>query len=193
MTNPTQPTLADAKLVDAIFVSIGETLATRLTWLNNVYGKSQRLKEIDGNGQEIIYPGVYVGSQDYLKVFPDGHLGNFCFFEVVDGEEFDFNQAGSNFTTLTFAIVFWWDFRSVFPSPADWTKYTIDNVKLLILQALSRVRLAKGFFRIRRSYEQAENIYRGYTDREVDQQFLMRPYGGLRVEGYLKFSDKANC
>jgi hypothetical protein len=34
-------------------------------------------------------------------------------------------------------------------------------------------------------YERAENVFEGYSLDEVDNQFLMQPFAGLRITGEL--------
>jgi hypothetical protein len=38
---------------------------------------------------------------------------------------------------------------------------------------------------VSRIYERAENVFRGYTMDEVDNQFLMSPFAGWRFDGLL--------
>ena len=58
-----------------------------------------------------------------------------------------------------------------------------EQVKADILGVLNGMALKHGGFTINRVYELAENIYRGFSLDEVDNQFLMQPYGGIRFEG----------
>ena len=46
-----------------------------------------------------------------------------------------------------------------------------------------------GRIEINRIYELAENIYRGFSLDEVDNQFLMAPYGGFRFEGIMEVTE----
>ena len=41
-------------------------------------------------------------------------------------------------------------------------------------------------------YELAENVYRGFTLDEIDNQFLMHPFGGFRFEGVLSVNQPCN-
>lgn len=47
----------------------------------------------------------------------------------------------------------------------------------------TRIELAK-------IYEQAENIFKGYSLREIDTQYLMQPYGGIRIDGFLMYREE---
>jgi hypothetical protein len=49
--------------------------------------------------------------------------------------------------------------------------------------------LTGGRIILNRIYERAENIYRGYTLSEIDNQFLMHPFAGFRFDGILEFDE----
>lgn len=191
MRTPQIPTLADAKLIDKALLPIQTSLTTKLSWLNHAFGKAQRLKEVV-EGKTVIYPGVYVGGEEYLKVFPDSHIGNFTFFDIEDGEELDHKGRGNVDFSVNFGLVVWFDYRTVYQ--ADWQQRTIENVKSEVIDALKTTLLPIGSsLRITRSWERSENIYKGYTDKEIREQFLMRPFGGFKLEGELQFSELSNC
>ena len=86
-----------------------------------------------------------------------------------------------------FSIIFWLDYRSIFNSSDVRNK---EEVKRQILDTLNGAFVLKeGTFKINKIYELAENIYRGFSLDEIDNQFLMHPYGGFRFEGELKVQE----
>lgn len=185
MINPTVPALASAKGIDAALYEIQTKIVVDLQWLNAAYGKAQRLVKMLDRG-EYYYPGVYVGAKDYLPVFPDEHLGNFVFFDVQDGEtEVYFNQKRA-----TVGAVFWFDFTTVYN---DWELRTIENVKHDVEEFFDNVPLKISSIERGPTFERAENIYPGYSHREVQRQFLMRPYGGFRINFDFQFFTKTVC
>lgn len=82
--NPSVPNLIEPKMVDLALLEIQAKLLSDLSWLNNAFGKVDLMKE----GIPCVYVGGPVG-EDYLGLFPDSHLGNFCFFDFKDGETID--------------------------------------------------------------------------------------------------------
>ena len=59
-----------------------------------------------------------------------------------------------------------------------------ESVKAEILHVLNGgFRLRSGSIDVTKIYELAENIYRGFTLDEVDNQFLMHPLCGLPLRG----------
>ncbi len=189
MTIGQVPTLANPTLFDAAILPLRTHLVTELSWLNIAYGKSE-LRVNVVNGQPIRMPSVYTGKQEYMLVFPEDHQNNFCFFDVEDGEELQTpDQAG--YVKLKMGIVFWFDYRKIYPD--DWQNQSIENVKKLVLDALRLPTNGGGAIRLKKVYHEADNIYKGYTHKEIKQQFLMRPYGGFRIECEFKYMEHGVC
>ena len=197
MIRPPQiPVLADAKLIDAALAKVQTSLIGSLSWLNHAFGKAQQLKETEKTNtypykKTVVFPSVYVGGIDYRKAFPDAHLGNFSFFDVSDKVEIIRSSRHNTEFKSEVGFVLWFDYRKVYP--ADWEQRTIENIKVEVLAAFRTMVLTESSIAITGTYERATSIYKGYTDREIKDQFLMRPYGGLRVDFTLKYSEKTSC
>jgi hypothetical protein len=58
-----------------------------------------------------------------------------------------------------------------------------EAVKEAILKAVRRSWIKKGSVTLERIYERAENVFNGFSLDEVDNQFLMAPFWGMRVTG----------
>jgi hypothetical protein len=58
-------------------------------------------------------------------------------------------------------------------------------VKEDILLALQDIHIRKGWIRVSRIYERAENVFAGFTLDEVQNQFMMAPYAGFRFYGQM--------
>lgn len=182
----------EPRLDDRLVMAFQTLLATELSWLDKVYGKAERLKELKDK-REIVKPAVYVGEslgKEYISMMPDGNIGSFCWFDFDDDGDVSFNK-GSKFSVskVSFGIVFSFDYRDVYPS--DWGDRTIDNVKSDILNAFEGGKITEGSFRLLNFRERVENVYRGYSVREIDNQFAMRPYGVLRVN--MEATYRQNC
>ncbi len=65
--------------------------------------------------------------------------------------------------------------------PSDWQSRSIEEVKASFLNVLTGTSYTHSVenFTI---YEDARSIYKGYSHKEVEQQFLMREYGGFAIE-----------
>lgn len=190
MRNPSIPILVDPKLIDLALTEIQEGLIAKLTWLNYAFGKSVSRKHIKGK-MMFVRPEVYVGDIEYLGMFPDSHLGNYSFFSVKDGENIDSSGNFSYKFSTEVGLIFWFDYRKIYP--VDWKQRTIDNVKFDIITAMKSFRLRNSEITFIKTWEKADNIYREYSDKEIDLQFLMRPYGGIRIDFDLNFNEIANC
>lgn len=177
--NPTLPTLDNAKLLDSALSEINTKLSAGLSWLDNTYTKSTRLKK-KKDGRPYVYPAVYAGNNEYLDLLPDSHKGNYCFWEIDDPAnytEFDGDLAQ---VRTNFSLIFWFDFRDVYAT--DHETRTIENVKADILKVLREMGVSSSFF-ISSVAEQVDNVFAGYTTSPETDPYYMRPYGMLRFEG----------
>lgn len=193
MTNPapypiTNPTLVDAALAD---LNGRLTMAGVLPWLTTAYGQAKRLvKEKDG--QEYRYPGIYVGSAekgDYLDLLPDEHLatdGGFSFWDVsepVRTTEWRIDPKGVTFSA---GLVVWFDFQKVYP--ADWQNRTVWHVVQDVMNALNAGGATQIGDDVTFAYS-GETIYPRYSHNEIKRQFLMKPYGGFRINCSIFFNE----
>ena len=189
--NPDIPSIDGPVLIDAVLLRFQNILSANLEWLNFAFGKCRKLKKSDKKNT-IIYPGIYSGDiDDYMSLFPDRHIGNFSFFDmddpdgVVEIDRFNFDHK------VRGGLIFHYSFEDIFPNNHE--NKTEENVKSLVLQVLKKVRIQNGSFSVLNIVEEAANIYKGYTDQEVQNQFLKRPYGGFRVNLEINYSDINIC
>lgn len=179
--------VVDPELLDRIISNIQDGLAENLGWLDKVYGRAERLVKTDNRGRRIYTPNVYVGGNEYVEVSPDAQIGNFAFFWVDDPQEVDWLPKVSVGLKVPVALIVWLDYRKVFNSPDVRNK---EQVKKQVLDVLNGgFWLKAGRVTVNRIYELAENIYKGFSLDEIDNQFLMHPFGGFRFEGVLEVTE----
>ena len=165
------------ELFDKVFDEMSTQLLTNLKWLNQAYGRAERtVKTV--NGKRIYTPCVFHHDNDYTELTPDSGIGNFSFFWVDDPQDVRMDHYSVELKT-PFSAVFWFDYRKIY----NGVNRNRDQVKADILDVFKNMVLKHGGFTINRAYDLAENIYRGFSLDEVDNQFLMAPYGGVRFEG----------
>ncbi len=186
------PIIPDAVMLDRVIGEIQEGLET-LSWLDVAFGRAQRLtKSI--NGKKIIYPSVYCGGwnghgdNDYIEVSPDSRIGNFAFFEVEDPQTVDAGTWARQIKA-PFSIIIWLDLTRVYGTATNRNTEYLKAKVLRLLGGRNGWHLTEGRVVINRIYERAENIYRGYTLSEIDNQYLMHPYCGMRFEGLLIYDE----
>lgn len=180
--NPTVPTKDDPQLLDLLLDEMAGKLLTALSWLDNAYGKAERLVKYGVLNRPEFKPAIFVGGrlgQDYLYLLPDAHLGCFSWFDVPNVQSLQFERRGFKRVSTSVGLIFWFDFTKVYPN--DHQTRTIENVKADVLEAIRTMTLTNGAIRIQEIHERTDEIYRGYTTNEVDRQFLMRPYSGFRI------------
>jgi len=189
----TAPVIENPVMLDRIIGEIQKGLVETLPWLDVAFGRAQRLtKELEG--RRIITPNVYCGgwkghgANDYLEVSPDSHIGNFSFFEIEDPQTIDAGPWAREIKA-PFSLIFWFDLTRVYGEATNRNTEWLKAQILRVLNGREGWHLTEGRILINRIFERAENIYRGYTLSEVDNQYLMHPFAGFRFEGVLEFSE----
>ena len=194
MSDINAPVIPGAVMLDRVIGEIQQGLVDNLPWLDAAFGRAQRLtKQIQGN--TVITPNVYCGGwnghgeNDYIEVSPDSKIGNFAFFEVDDPQTVGEGPWARKIET-GYAIVFWFDLRRVYGEASN---RNVEYLKAQVLHFLNGRygwRLSAGRIGVTNIYDRVENIYRGYSLSEIDNQFLMHPFAGFRVEGTLEFDEE---
>ena len=182
-------------LLDKVIQDIQSTLAEKLKWLNYAFGRAYKLVEHNNDGSKFIYPAAYVGNSDYVSLLPNDNFGNFCWFDLYDPQEITAVVQSLPQFTFSGAVVFWFNLNSIF---ADSDAMYVEEVKDDIVRVLTGSGLIKneGRLTLTKIYERFENIYKGYAlekiyntfiykgqnIQDIDKQFFMHPYAGLRFE-----------
>lgn len=174
-------------MIDRVLACIQDSLIENIGWLDHAFGRAQRLVT-KKDYRDHYYPGVYIGHGEYLNVLPGQGLGNRTYFTVDDPQSVEFNVRRYNAIRSPFSLVLWYDLRSIYPSTKE---RNTEEIKRQLLRVLSNVVLPSGSrIEVTRIYEQAENIFKGFSLKEVDTQFLMQPFGGLRIEGTITYREE---
>lgn len=195
MSNANAPIYPNPILADEMIAELQQVLVANFGWLDAAFGRCQKITRKAASGHTIIVPNVYCGGwnghgeNDYIEVSPDSKIGNFCFFEVADPEKIDWAFHQLMDIETPFSLIFWFDTRRVFNEETCRDLSHLKNDILTLLNGRSGLILqSKGHYIFNRIYERAENIYRGYTLSEIDNQYLMHPYAGLRFDGILRIA-----
>lgn len=193
MADINAPVIADAVMLDRVIGEIQQGLVDGLNWLDAAFGRAQKLTRVVPEGR-IIVPNVYCGGwrghgpNDYIEVSPDAKIGNFAFFEVDDPQTIDAGPWARS-VRAPFGLVVWFDLRRVYGESANRNTEYLKAQILRLLNGRDGWHLTRGRITVNRIYERAENIYRGYSLSEIDNQYLMHPYAGFRFDGILEFDE----
>lgn len=183
-TTPTKP-----ELLGMIIEETRHALEENIGWLDRAFGRAERLVKLDAAGRRVYTPAIHVGGNEYKYLTPGSDIGNFSFFHIPDPWQVDWMQRQAVGITAPFRLILWWDYRRIYN---DAGTRDIDNIVKEVLDLLNGgFWLRSGRLKAERVYTLAENIYQGYTLDETDNQFLMHPYGGMRIDGI--FTIKESC
>lgn len=174
------------QLFDRCICSLQDGLAKELPWLDHAFGRVERLvKEQDGVRRYT--PNIYVGGDEYLLLLPDQGLGNFCYFVMDDDESVEWYVGERSRLKARFSLTVWVDMRTI----EDDDERNTERVKAQVLRALNGgIWIREGSIVVENIYQRAENVFRGFTLDEVDNQFLMSPFAGFRFEGTMQVKDE---
>ncbi len=193
MSQTNAPVIPNPVMLDEVIAQIQTGLVDGLPWLDAAFGRAQRLtKEI--SGKRIIVPNVFCGGwrghgpNDYIEVSPDAKIGNFSFFEIDDPQTIDAGPWARE-VRAPFSLIVWFDLTRVYDTASNRNTERIKADILRLLSGRTGWHLRQGRVAVNRIYERAENIYRGYTLSEIDNQFLMHPFAGFRFEGTLEYEE----
>ena len=193
MANNNAPIIEFPVMLDRIIGEIQTGLVNNIPWLDVAFGRAQRLSKMM-EGKRIVTPNVFCGGwkghgeNDYIEVSPDSKIGNFSFFEIDDPQTIDAGPWAREIKA-PFGLIVWFDLTRVYGVASNRDTERLKAQILHVLNGRDGWHLTDGRITINRIYERAENIYRGYTLSEIDNQFLMHPFAGFRFDGILEFSE----
>jgi len=165
-------------LLENVAIELRTKLLSHFTWLGNAYLIAQRhVKQMDG--RDVRFPAVQVRGTEYISVLPDAHLGNHTYLDSGGTDTIDYHRARSRIETEV-GLVFFFNYRDVYPT--DWQSSTIERVKSDVLDFFAATSFQSAKMRPLRFHTDPAGIYSDYDYWEIKQQFLMKPYGALRID-----------
>lgn len=186
MANPVQISLLNPVLEDKALQAIQTHLEDKLAWLTTAYGRASKLA-ITRDGRTIYYPAIpaneATSGKEYITLWPDEYLGNFCFFDLRDEqvlETWGRRNINNNVYRFGASLIFSFNLSTIYQ--ALWKNYTTANIVNDIFYALQSFSSMGVSIIADRYFENTENVYRSYTHNEVKNQFNMRPYGCCRID-----------
>lgn len=184
---PRAPKPANTVMIDRALAYIQDQLIDKIGWLHHAFGRTQRLVS-QREHKTWYYPGVYIGHNEYLNLLPGQGIGNRTFFIVDDPHTVDYNARRYNLIKSPVSLICWYDLSDIYP---DGKERNTEDVKRQILNVITNLTMPDATrFEPTKIYEQAENIFKGYSIREIDTQYLMQPYAGLRIDGILIYREE---
>ncbi|AFM54796.1 hypothetical protein B620_gp18 [Croceibacter phage P2559S] len=176
--NPATPTA-----VDAVLMAANVKLAEKLPWLNNLYGKAQKLNRLDDKKRVIKYPAIYTGKgKEYASMLPDEHFGNFTWWDVAD---YGIETQGRQLQVINadFGLVLWFNVNKVLAADE---RRNLEMIKQDVLEYFAGLSILGARVECNAVTEDFNKIYQGYSTKEVDKQYLIHPFAGLRFNGSMR-------
>lgn len=178
------PIITNPQLTDIVIAEVQKGLVANLDWLDHAFGRSQKLvKQIDTT--KYYTPNVYSGGKDYIDVSPSNDLGNYSFFVIDDPQYIDWQPRIPGDITVSYSLIVWCNIDKIQGAQNRNTEF----VKSEILKALNKTFLKSGRLTVSKIYEQAENVYKGFTLDEISNQYMMHPYYAFRLVGEITVNE----
>lgn len=163
------------EMFDVLGAEILGHLSTELVWMDHFFGCVQRVKTGKGKDRNYRIPAFYSTGLDYLDLTPDETLGNFCFITRHDPLGVSISRDGGEMSG-DFSLIFWFSIDKM-PEAAQ---RNTEWVKLSILTALKSLTLTAGRISLSEVFEDADNVFSGFSLDETENRYLMHPFCGMR-------------
>ncbi len=185
------PTHTAPYLFDKLIRELQQTLMERLPWLDASHGRAERLvKTIDG--KRYYTPNIYLGGNEYESLLPDDRKGCYSFFVMNEPQEVKSLVQTEVRIKAPFSLIIWFDMRKVEKVMNLSDDRNTEYVKEQVLAVLNTAFSKKGSMTVQRIYERAENVFDGFTLDEVQNQYLMSPFAGFRLQGEMIVTNDCN-
>lgn len=169
------PQKTNPKMFDLAVLPIQKALAANLPWLDHAIGICEQLTDIK-NKKPFNFAALYLSNEQYEQIMPCEELGNFSFFYLRDPQVL--MPKDKNLVKSPYSLVLWYDLTKV-SLPTD--ERNREQIKGQIMGILNALRIP--YFTITRIFEKPSNVFADFSYVHTDNQFLMHPYAGLRIDG----------
>lgn len=177
------PVKTNPQMFDKVVLPIQRALASAFPWLDHAIGICEYLTSTKEK-KRYNYAALYMGNGQYEQIMPCEELGNFSFFYLRDPQTF-----GAKDTALVkspYSLVIWYNLMEVLPEGDERNR---EQIKGQIMGVLNNLHLAG--FEVTRIYEKPDNVFSDFSYDHANNQFLMHPFTGLRIDGYMTV--RADC
>lgn len=191
--NPISIYLAEPALEDRVLLVLALHLKNRLPWLNKAFGQAHKLAITKDNRTTYFpaYPAEdETAGKEYVKLWPDEHIGNFSFFELQDQHNvIEWGKAKMVNSVFEFKVSLIVSFNLKTIWPDDWKmRSTANVVNEIFNRVLAKFSAPAVSINADRYFHNTENVYKGYTIEEIPTQYNMRPYGVCRIDLTARYS-----
>jgi hypothetical protein len=88
-----------------------------------------------------------------------------------------------------FGLVFWMNLNTVLEANE---LRNLESIKEEVIAFFTAMRVPSTRIQLTGVTEQQDKIYQGYSTKEVESQYLMHPYAGLRFNGTIRYERLCN-
>ena len=177
------PVKTNPQMFDKVVLPIQQALASAFPWLDHAIGICEYLTSTKEK-KRYNYAALYMGKGQYEQIMPCEELGNFSFFYLRDAQTF--GAVDTALVKSPFSLGFWYNLMEVLPEGDERNR---EQIKGQILGVLNNLHIAG--FSVTRIYEKPDNVFADFSYDHANNQYLMHPFAGLRIDGIM--TARADC
>ena len=163
------------KMFDKAVLPIQNALASAFPWLDHVIGICETLIDKKDN-KPFKSANYYIGGGQYEQIMPCEELGNFSFFYLRDPQVT--MAKDKSLIKSPISLVVWYNVAEV---SSEYDERNREQIKGQILGVLDSLHLP--YFTITKIWENPTNVFTDFSYDQAENQFLMHPFAGLRIDG----------
>lgn len=166
------PIKSDPRMYDLLASQLQQYIASNLDWVDHSFGICEKLVNLK-EGKRFTSANAFI-DKEYVQVMPCEELGNFSFMILRDPQTYI-----SHFQVKSpFSLIFWYNVDKVSSSPSKRNREAVKAQIMATLNGWRNPRIEWG-----KVYESPENIFSDFSYDHTNNQFLMHPYAGIRIDG----------
>lgn len=165
---------SNPRLADKVIEALKSGLLDRLSWLDQAFGRVWKITNII-DGRRYVDPCIYTTGNKYESLVPSADLGNYCFFTLNDPTE----VGEYGVVTQSLSMILWVDLNRCY---TEGNRRDTENIKEEVLAAIDDIGISGGSVSVAMVYEEPQNVFRGFTLDETQNQFMTHPYAGFRFD-----------
>lgn len=169
------PQKVDPRFFDKAVLPIQNALADAFSWLDYSIGLVELLTDVKG-GKQFKSANLYLSDGSYEQIMPCEELGNFSFMYLRDPQVV--MEKNKTLVKSPISLIIWYNLNSVSLPNDDRNR---EQIKGQIMEVLTSSHLSG--FNVEKIYEHPKNVFTDFSYDHTENQFLMHPYTGLRIDG----------
>ena len=194
ITIPSLQTIVSPAGLDRAVAEISTHLIT-YDLIDRSFGLSHKIirkKGVEGTTEEAVPVAYESDGVNHFTLFPNEDFGNFIFFDRTGSDEIiNYKARRTAQYSTEIGLIFWGNLKTIYA--LDWDQRTREHVKTDLVNILKLGRFRFSSIEVLNITYTGSDIYPNYGVTELESQFLMRPFVGMRINLNLVYNNESIC